>query len=60
MKQRDQSLLGLRTQINEEIAAIEYIQLRKGGIFEQVMCGECDTIAQLTFHPVVAVFPREK
>ena len=54
------ALLGLSAEIDQEVAARDQIHPRKGRVFEQIVLGEDDTLADLVFHDeVVAALVEE-
>ncbi len=56
MEQRQDFVLRIGVQIDQEIAAGQEVQLRKGGIGQDVMRGKHDQIPNLLLDPVTAVF----
>ena len=60
VEQRQEFLLCLGFQIDQEIAAGQEVQLRKGGIGQDVMSRKHDQIPNLLLNPVTAVFPGKE
>lgn len=56
MEQRNDPVLCIGPQIDEEIAAGEQIHLGEGRISQHIVRRENDVLAQLLLHPVPAVF----
>ena len=60
VKQRQEFVLGLGFQIDEEIAAGEEVQFGKRRIYQHVMCRKYHQVPNLLFDPVTVILLGEK
>ena len=60
VKQRNQFLLHLGGQINQQVAAAQDVQLGEGRVHDEILRGKDDHLANLFAHPVAMLFLLEE
>ena len=60
MKEREELLLELRGQVDQEVPADQDVELREGGVHDDVLGGEDHHLADLFAHPVAPLLLDEE